>query len=81
MTASFDISPIHPPFWLRLRLLLHEVVLMVAEHIGAERTADSREARVKQVLNLHGNLVSAICFSFALSPSPLPAFASAIFEK
>ena len=65
MTASFQISPIHPPFWLRLRLLLHDAVLMVGESIGAERSADSREARFKQVLKLHGDLVSAICFSFA----------------
>ena len=40
-------------------------MLMTAESIGMDSTADSREARFRQVLNLHGDLVSAICFSFA----------------
>ena len=65
MTASFEISPIHPPFWIRLRLLFHEASLMVAEGIGIERATDSRETRFRQVLSQHGELVSAICFSFA----------------
>ena len=65
MTASFETSSIRLPFWLRLRLLLNEVMLMAAERSGGEEAFHSREARFKQVLNLHGDLVSAICFSFA----------------
>ena len=38
---------------------------MATESLGFERANDSREARFKQILNLHGDLVSAICFSFA----------------
>ena len=34
MTASFEISPIQPSFWLRFRILLHEAVLMVGMACG-----------------------------------------------